>query len=230
MEHPRIDDDKIIDHYLVGQLAPEDEAAFEEHLFECSDCLEKVQWGEELRRGLRTVATEDITRATVAFSWMAWLRQLGSSQRAGLASLGLVVALLPVALLWQQAELTRARSAAGGGAELSAPIGDLSVVSMGVVRDAEIVEIRLDPAKQAVLLSLELPTVDASRYHVTLRDAAGSVRWRGDDLEPNLYDTLMVVLPSTYLTPGSYRLAIEALPASGVGSPAEIEFRVLPQV
>ncbi len=230
MEHPRIDDDQIIDHYLVGQLPPEDEAAFEEHLFECSDCLEKVQWGEELRRGLRAVVTEDITRATAAFSWMAWLRQLGTAQRAGLASFALVLALLPAALVWQQARLGGARSALGGASELSQPIGDLTVISMGVVRDAEVVELRLDPAKEAVLLSLELPTVDAARYRVTLRDAAGNVRWRGDDLEPNLYDTLMVVLPSTYLDAGSYRLTIETLPASGTGSVSEIEFRVLPQV
>ncbi len=227
MEHPRIDDNKIIDHYLVGQLSPDDEAAFEEHLFECTDCLEKVQWGEELRRGLRTVATEDTARATVALGWMAWLRQLGSARRAGLASLALLVTLLPAVVLWQQVELAQLRSRAAGSSALTEPIGDLAVLSMGVVRDAEPVEVRVDPEKAAVLLSLELPRVDADRYRVTLVDVDGSVQWRGDDLEPSLYDTLMVILPSTYLVPGSYRITIEAMSSAGASSAGELEFRVV---
>jgi hypothetical protein len=101
---------------------------------------------------------------------------------------------------------------------------------LGVVRDAtgapDGAELRLDPGRAAVLLSLELPTVTAGRYRVTLRDAAGKVLWRGDDLEPNLYDSLMIALPSSYLAPGSYRITVEALSAAGAEPAGEIKFRV----
>jgi hypothetical protein len=230
MNHPRIDDDKVVDRYLAGRLPPEDEALFEEHLFECADCLHEVEAGDELRRGLRAVAVEDATRATVSLGLMAWLR---SRRPAQLAVLVLAVVLLPAAVVWQQTELGRAREAArraaAAGARLAEPMSDFLVVSLGVTRDAgRVAEIRLDPGKQAVLLSLELPTVDARHYRVTLHEAAGEILWRGDGLEPNLYDTLLVALPSCFLRPGSYRITVEALPATG-GEPAgEMEFRVLP--
>ncbi len=233
MEHPRIDHDQVVDRYLVGRLTSEDEAAFEEHLFECAECLEKVQWGEELRRGLRTVAAEDAARATVSLGLMAWLRGRQPMQLAGIAGLALAVVLLPAVVVWQQAELGRMQTTieqiANRGAGLVEPTGALLVVSLGVVRDGggEVAEIRPDPEKEAVLLSLELQAVEASRYRVTLRDTGGEILWTGDGLEPNLYDTLLVALPSSYLTTGSYLIKVEGLSTAGAEPAGEMEFRVL---
>lgn len=229
MDHDRIDREKIIDRYLVGELSPEDEARFEEHLFACAACLEKVQWGEELRRGLRAVAAEDAARATVSFALAAWLQRRRPVQLAGLAALVLTLVLPSAVVLWQRAELSRLRTATPLAQGLTEPMGDFLLVSLGVLRDADVVEVRPDPEKEAVLLSLELPAVDASHYRVTLRDAAGSVLWRGEDLEPNLYDTLLIALPSSYLEPGSYSITIEETTAQGDEPAGELEFRVLPQ-
>lgn len=109
-------------------------------------------------------------------------------------------------------------------------MSDLLVVSLGVVRGAGSgeVKLRLDSTKAAVLLSLELETVDAARYRVTLSDEAGHVLWRGEDLEPNLYDTLLVALPSTFLAPGRYRITVEGLTAGGVEPAGEVRLRVMP--
>jgi hypothetical protein len=149
--------------------------------------------------------------------------------------LALVLALLPAVALWQQTELSRLRLAqqtAVGGGGFVEPMGDFSVVSLGVVRDViDAVEIRPDPRKTALLLSLELQTVDASRYRVTLRDATGGTLWIGDQLEPNLYDTLLVAMPTSFLSPGSYRITVEGVSAAdeqSVGELAgEMEFRIL---
>lgn len=233
MEHPRIDDEKILDRYLVGRLAEEDEALFEEHLFACADCLEQVRAGEDLRRGLRAAAAEDAARVTVSLGLLAWLRGRSPAQRAGLAALALIVALLPAALVWQQVELGRLREVVAvgtGGTGLAEPLGDFLVVSLGAVRDvdgADPVEIRPDAGRAAaLLLSLELPTVEAARYRVTLRDDVGTLLWRGDDLEPTLYDTLLVALPASYLAPGEYRVVVEALGPSGVEPAGEMAFRI----
>lgn len=229
MKHPRIDDDKVVDRYLVGRLSSEDEAAFEEHLFECESCLEQVQAGEELRRGLRAVAAEDAARATVSLGLLAWLRGRGA-QVAGLGLLVLLVVLPSLTVLWQKAELDRLQGllqrAAGTG--ISEPTGALLVVSLGVVRDgAQAAEIRLDREKDAILLSLELQTIEASSYRVTLHDANDEVLWTGDGLEPNLYDTLLVALPSSYLAPGSYRIVVEGRVAASMAPAGEMELRVL---
>ncbi len=242
MDHPRIDEEQILDRYLVGRLSAEEEALFEEHLFECADCLEKVRWGEELRRGLRVVAAQEAgqaaARATAFVGLLAWLRRRRPARLAGLALLGLTLVLalvaLPAILLRQRLELRQLREAtqkasAPSGA-LTRPVSDLLVVSLGVVRGAGSgeVKLRLDSTKAAVLLSLELETVDAARYRVTLSDEAGHVLWRGEDLEPNLYDTLLVALPSTFLAPGRYRITVEGLTAGGVEPAGEVRLRVMP--
>jgi len=239
LEHPRVDDEKIVDRYLAGRLSPEDEARFEEHLFACADCLEQVEWGDALRRGLRAVAAEDAARTSVArglasLGLVAWLRSRGPAQRLALAGLAVAMAVLPAAFWWQRAELSRLReapqhiAASSGAGGLAGPMGDFQVISLGVVRGAsDTVEIRPDPTKQAALLSLELPAVTAAQYRVTLLDAAGEIRWRGDDLEPNLYETLLIALPSSFLKPGSYRITIEGRTATGAEPAGEVAFRVV---
>lgn len=241
MEHPRIDDEKILDRYLVGQLSPQEEELFEEHLFSCAECLEKAQWGEQLRRGLRAVAVEDAARAAVSAGIVAWLRRRRAGQLAGLMGLALslllAIVVLPTVMLRQRAELDRLRATTspapvqqGSAPGFDQPLGDLAVVTMGTVRDGggEPVAIRPDPRKEAILLSLELPTVAAARYRVTLRDAAGEILWSGDDLEPTLYDTLVVLLPTSFLAPGEYRIDLEALSVTGAEPAGEMVFRVLP--
>lgn len=252
MDHPRIDEERILDRYLVGRLSAEEEALFEEHLFECADCLEKARWGEELRRGLHEVAaqeaiqeaTQAAARATAWVGLLAWLRRrparparlarLGGLALLGLALVGALV-VLPALVLRQQVELRQLREAAGkppaanGG--LTRPVGDFLVVSLGVVRGASSreVELRPDPTKAAVLLSIELATVDAGHYRVTLSDEADHVLWRGENLEPNLYDTLLIALPSSFLAPGRYRITVEGLTADGSEPAGEVRLRVLPR-
>ncbi len=229
MEHPRIDDERIVDRYLVGRLTPEEEALFEEHLFHCTACLEQVESGQELSRGLRAVAAEEAARAraVTTLGLMARIR----SRPVRFAGLALACLLLPALLLWQRLQLNRLQG--GGGPEVVAgliePTGDLLVVALGVVRGtADAVELRLDPDREIVLLSLELQAVESARYRVILSDAGGAVLWRGDDLEPNLHDSLLLALPSSYLGPGSYRVTVIALPETGDHPTGEMEFRVLP--
>lgn len=248
MEHPRIDDDKILDLYLAGQLGAEDEELFETHLFECADCLAEVEAGEELRRGLRAVALQDavrqdtvrqdapaqdtapeqMARAAVTLGLLAWLRRRPAVRFGGLAALALILMLPSAMLLRQRAELGRLR-AAGAETGLAAPTGDFLVVSLGVARDADRAEteIRLDPEKAIVLLSLELQDVTAPRYRVTLRHEDDEIRWRGDSLEPNLYDTLLIALPTSFLEPGRYRIQIEGVTATDDQPAGEMRLRVL---
>ncbi len=217
MEHPRIDDEAILDRYVAGRLPEAEEALFEEHLFECTVCLEQVQAADELRRGLRVVATEDAARATAAVGLLALWRGSSSARRLGLATMGLLVALLPAALVWRYAESRppghdETQVAAAG--DFARPLSALQVVSLGVVRSAEdndaATAVRTDPSKDGVMLSLELPPSKVDHYRVTILDETGAMRWQGDELTPNLYDTLVIVLPSTFLAPGRYRVVVES--------------------
>lgn len=232
MRHPRIDDEHVVDLYLGGRLDAEEEALFEEHLFECADCLAQAQAGEEMRRGLRQVAAESATRPVVSGGLVGWLRSQSPSRLATAAGVVLAVLALPLLLLREPGGPDPQVAGSGGepparGA-LSAPVADLLVVSLGLMRNSgEPVEIRPEPGEEILLLSLELPAGSAAPYDVELRDAAGETLWRDEALEPTLYDTLIVALPAAYLLPGDYRLAVGDSGAE-IGPPSETRFRILP--
>jgi hypothetical protein len=246
MTHPQIEEEQILDRYLAGRLAEDEEALFEEHLFECRACLAQAEAGEELRRGVRAVAAEaagEAVRTTAALGFVAWLRTRSPAVRGAFGALGLALVVLPLLLTWQGLALREAREAAQQAAVappvappastgFEAPFGDFQMVSLGVVRGGtpEPVVIRVDRTREAVLLSLELPEGTASRYRVTLLRASGASEgeavWRGEALEPNLYETLLVALPVDFLEPGAYRIHLEALREGGAEPAGELAFRV----
>lgn len=238
MEHSRIEAENIVDRYLVGRLPPEDEELFEEHLFECTDCLAEVQAGEQMRRGLREVAAEATAQVAVAegvrtLGILAWLRHRSPGQLAGLASLALAFVALPALFLEQQAEIDRLRQLAERPASrptAAEPNGDFEVISLGVTRSAVAEEtvIRRSAEPKTVLLSLELEEVLADRYRVTLRNETGGIVWHGEGLEPSLYDSLLVSLPPEFLAPGSYRLSAEAEGEENQGEAQGFRILVVP--
>ena len=160
MDHPRIDEERVLDRYLAGRLSEDEEALFEEHLFECSACLEQAEAGEDLRRGLQAVAAEDAVRTTVAVGLLAWLRTRPAVYRGAFAALALALILLPIVLVWQQIALRDARQAAEEAARraqqqgppeapgFTAPLAAFQVISLGVVRDSTADPMTIQPDPQ----------------------------------------------------------------------------------
>jgi hypothetical protein len=117
MEHEQIAEQNVVERYLMGRLAPEEEELFEEHLLECADCRRQVQWEEDLQSALHTVAAEEAARATVVrVGLLAWLAR---HRTAGwlLAAAVLLLLAFPIAgLLREQqrlkGELARLQGAA----------------------------------------------------------------------------------------------------------------------
>jgi len=76
-----------------------------------------------------------------------------------------------------------------------------------------------------IVLSLELDAPEYERYRVTLLKGTKEV-WRGDGLEPNAQDSLVVSLPSALLEPGDYAVRVEGTPNGGRPAPvARFTFR-----
>jgi Putative zinc-finger len=81
MDHPEAINSNSVERYLLGELAPTQRDAFEEHFFECMECAADVKAGaifiDNTREALRTSATLEIVAApTPAPSpgWFGWLR------------------------------------------------------------------------------------------------------------------------------------------------------------
>ncbi len=218
-------DPTLVDRYLAGRLAGDEEEAFEAHLVECAACREEVAWAEDLAGSMRTAAAASLGAAAAVSSIGA--RRLG--QRAGwraagaglalaaLLALGIATAFLARrdALLRREVETLRASAAAAsvGGAP-----AETLLVSLGAVRGkggevprSNVVKLPRRPAW--IVLSVEPPAPERTTYAAVLEDAAGRTVWRGDGLAPGALDTLLVGLPSRALAPGDYRLRLT--PAAG---------------
>lgn len=106
MDHEQIAEQNVIERYLLGKLTPEEEERFEEHLLECQDCRQQVEWEEDFQNSLHTVAADEAARAAVVrVGLLAWLAR---HRAAGwlLAAAVLLVLAFPIAgLLREQQRL-----------------------------------------------------------------------------------------------------------------------------
>lgn len=109
MDHQRIEEQNVVALYVAGQLPPEDEERFEEHLLECAECRERVTWAEDLQGSFRAMAAEDAERAVTA-GLLVWLAR--RRRGLGIALLFLLAAALPAWLLVDRARLRRELAAA----------------------------------------------------------------------------------------------------------------------
>src|SRR5262245_40229917 len=77
MMHPQIENEDIVDRYVQRTLAPEQQDAFEEHLFACSECFEKVQDAERFRAGVRDASARGRLEGEASITggrakWLVW--------------------------------------------------------------------------------------------------------------------------------------------------------------
>jgi len=107
MDHRIIEEQNVAESYVAGQLAPEEEAQFEEHLLECRECRERVGWAEDLRDSFRALAAEEGTPAPARV--LRWRPRPG--RRLWLASAAAALFLLAIALpAWLLLEQGRLRA------------------------------------------------------------------------------------------------------------------------
>jgi hypothetical protein len=104
--------------------------------------------------------------------------------------------------------------------EAAAPRVNVPVFLLAAVRGGEegrepVNRIPLSAASGPVILTLELATVDYPSYGASLRTGDGKEVWQARGLRPDSRDTLVLLLPSRMLRPGSYRLAIEGARGDG---------------
>lgn len=238
MDHPRIEREHVLEGYLTGRLAPAEEQAFEEHLLDCSVCLDEVRWAEGFRAALQRAAAEDAVRTAMLPGLVVRALRSRGGRWAAVAALGLLM-LLPGWLLYRGASLERelelARADRGAlearVQRLAGPHGDARLVPLGVTRGGEdetAVEVRTGAEPGWLVLSVELSAVEYPRYRVTLVSETGEPLWRGEDLQPGVYDSLLVTVHSDFLPPGEYRLRLEGIEPDGNPSPAGwVRFRIV---
>ena len=134
MDHTYIEENQVVDRYVMGKLPPDEAGRFEEHYLSCPECLDRLALVESLERGFKRAAGQDAARlaATRQLAVVAWLGRLSRSRQAASLLLAfLCVLALPGVLAYRKMdELSATRAAlererAATGSQTSAEAGRL---------------------------------------------------------------------------------------------------------
>jgi hypothetical protein len=61
MDHHYIEQYDLVDRYLMGKLAAEESAPFEEHFVDCTQCLDRLKTAGDFLQGMRAVTVEQVS-------------------------------------------------------------------------------------------------------------------------------------------------------------------------
>src|SRR5215813_7135700 len=78
IDHQQAVNQMMTERYLLGELNPQERDAFEQHLFDCSECFEQVKAGTEFVHYLKGIGAEETAAVP---STPAWRRLLGQAFR-----------------------------------------------------------------------------------------------------------------------------------------------------
>lgn len=81
MDHQHIEQSNIVERYVMGKLASEEQSLFEDHFLDCRECLDRIEMTEGLRSGLRGMAAEDATRLIARAGLVGWLARVSRRRR-----------------------------------------------------------------------------------------------------------------------------------------------------
>jgi len=198
MNHNRAIEMKSPMRYVLGDLAPADQDEFEEHLADCSNCMNEVWMATTFAANAREVFRSEPAKPTTS-SLLAWLRWRPFPALALSAALNIMFAVgLGYGVLHVYPALR------GQIAELNEP-GAIDVVSVrGVVRDATAATQIVKVSGPLVVLSFDLPQ-HYERYVYSITNASGGVVLSGEVADIGT-DTLNLRVPTWHFAPGEYKM------------------------
>lgn len=200
MNHSQAIETKSPMRYVLGDLAAADRDEFEEHLADCSNCMNEVWMATSFAANAREVFRSEPVKplATPLLAGLRWRPFPALAFSAALnimlvAGLGYSVLHVYPALRTQIAELNEP--------------GAIDVVPVrGAVRDASASPQVVQAAGPLVVLSFDLPQ-QYRRYVYSIADASGGVVLSGD-VGNRGTDTLNLRLPIGRLAPGEYKTTV----------------------
>jgi len=238
MDHTYIDENLVVDRYVMGRLSLEEAERFEEHYVHCPHCLDRLEEAERFRGAVREVAAEGAAHAprhrpeegARILPFPAWV--LATPGRRGLIAAALLTALvLPPVLLHRQLQDTRAELARAQQPQTRTVLFPVGRERGGSSAAEPSHRIRLGSEPEWVVLSLDLGYPEHDAYRATvLREGEGGEEqvWSGDGLTPDSRGALVIGVPSSFLEAGDYRVRVEHGPPDADSRPdAVFTFRVI---
>lgn len=236
MDHAHIDEYHVAERYLMGQLPAAEAALFEEHYFDCAECLERLELAGRFRHALKGVVVEEAARSA-SLLWLGplvrWARRRSWQAVSTLGALVLLVVLSAGHLAHRIDQLETERGQLSAELQrILEPQANAPILRLGSERsDPEEVEpsalLTLDGEPEWIVLWMEPENESPGSYQATLVAPDGGVVWQRDGLERDAFGALRIYLHSSAVAAGVYRLELAASGADGGGAPtATYAFRV----
>ena len=196
MTHSDVEQRDVIDLYLLGRLAPELQAEFEEHFLTCRDCVETLETNRECIAVVREAFAQEEQRRSMT-GWRFLIP---------LPAWGLAVALCALAVY-----VTIVRRSAPAPARVAAPpvaqipsSSPLPVIELQSYRAAAgEAKITAAAAARPFLLRLDLRAISSyQKYLLRIVSDSGELLWSAEGIPPQRGDWLEVKVEGAALAAG----------------------------
>jgi hypothetical protein len=214
MNHDEAIREQAVERYLLGELAEDARARFEEHFFDCTICASEIKAGALFVDALRADRQPSVPSAPdlriVPKRTAPWLRPW---LVPALAASLLVVAyqnILVLPAMRRTAAVTQAPAVMNNVilANIDARGGDIPKVAA--------------PALGSFLLSVDIPSKgDYASYTCLLYNSSGERLWQVPITGQQAENTVSLRVPTDKAASGANELRVLGIPAAG-GSPVEV--------
>lgn len=215
MDHKNIEDEEIVERYVLGKLSPEEEKEFEEHYFSCDNCFKEVRRTEWLVNLLREQAKRgelplDQYPERRPFFALEWLK---SPTRYPAAAAVLAVLLLILSYPAWQGILTVPKLK-GTIEKLSRPQANIRSFSLQQTRgieEGQIPSIGIGAEEGVFVLNFTIleKTIPNPQYEAEILNQEGKQIWKGKDLKGvGEYEVFSVACNTSFFREGIYTLKV----------------------
>ena len=232
MDRRYIEENQIIDRYLMNKLSDEETETFEQFFLEDLELVQEIEFRKRFIRGLRKadrtgLLQSDDDQSSSIWQWLPLMRP----SFPAVAAISVAILLMVAALQYSQIarlQMVNEEQLNQIG-QLMVPQANTLLVPLGLTRgvttrDEPVVRVHLSPAVEQVILALDIDPLSFDNYRLSLdREGAGQL-WSSDsDSAPPA-----VVLPAELLVPGDYYLQVYgARSGEDLAPVAQFSFTVL---
>jgi hypothetical protein len=226
MEHEKTVQNLAVECYLLGEMAPEEREAFEEHYFECSVCAEDVRAASQFLEDAKDILAagrefpayvpeRSPEPVRTGWNWLAWLQP----QFAGAA----IAVLLVVAGVESFGTIPGLRKQLR---ETDVPRALPATVLLGQTRSS-IPALKAE-AGGSLLLVFDIPETTASNLQFIVQSTAGQEVLHSSGDTPAPGQSVNFYIPKLDAPDGSYTLVVKTGDSGGTGGLklAEYPFRL----
>ncbi|MGI9289097.1 MAG: hypothetical protein ACR2P1_27240 [Pseudomonadales bacterium] len=217
-----VEQNQIIDRYLLGKLSEEQADEFEVLCLHDQSVLDQLELSEKMLAGFHRADEQNLLQEIHPQSVKQNASQDESLQGTGraasprvfpawnyatAASLFLGICLLSTITVFSQRDVP----SSAYEPQINTSIFELTRTRSASAKPDYVVSISPEPEWMVLSMDMGLDEVLYDRYRTTLLDQSKAVVWQSDGLERNHMDFLTLSLNSAKLSEGNYMVRIEGL-------------------